>query len=80
MRSGFANLDKLPAYWTANVGIEHIFHLPSERSVLVQLKLRFDCLNLFDQVYEIRNGTGIGIAAPAYGPRRAFYGGITAVF
>jgi len=29
---------------------------------------------------QIRNGTGIGIAAPAYGPRRAFYGGITAVF
>ena len=46
----------------------------------MQLKLRFDCLNLFDQVYEIRDGTGIGIAAPAYGPRRAFYGGITAVF
>jgi hypothetical protein len=42
--------------------------------------LRFDCLNLLDRVYEIRNGTGIGIAAPAYGPRRAFYGGITLAF
>ena len=50
------------------------------RAGISELKLRFDCLNLFDQVYEIRDGTGLGIAAPAYGPRRAFYGGITAVF
>ena len=27
LRSGFANLDKLPAYWTANLGIEHILPL-----------------------------------------------------
>ena len=80
LRSGFANLDKLPAYWTANLGIEHTFHLRSRAIGIAAIKLRFDCLNLFDQVYEIRDGTGIGIAAPAYGPRRAFYGGITAVF
>ena len=80
LRSGFANLDKLPAYWTANLGIEHTFHLHSRAIGIGAIKLRFDCLNLFDKVYEIRDGTGIGIAAPAYGPRRAFYGGITAVF
>ena len=78
LRAGFANLEKLPAYWTANVGVEHVWHLHS--AGLSELRLRFDCLNLFDQVYEIRDGTGIGIAAPAYGPRRAFYGGFTAVF
>ena len=78
LRAGFANLEKLPAYWTENVGVEHVWH--SHSGGISELKLRFDCLNLFDQVYEIRNGTGIGIAAPAYGPRRAFYGGITAVF
>jgi outer membrane receptor protein involved in Fe transport len=78
LRAGFANLEKLPAYWTANVGVEHVWHLHS--AGISELRLRFDCLNLFDQVYEIRNGTGLGIAAPAFGPRRAFYGGITAVF
>ncbi|MFZ1072287.1 MAG: TonB-dependent receptor [Verrucomicrobiia bacterium] len=78
LRAGFANLEKLPAYVTDNVGVEHVWHLHS--AGISELKLRFDCLNLFDQVYEIRNGTGLGIAAPAYGPRRAFYGGITAVF
>ena len=78
LRAGFANLEKLPAYWTANAGVEHIWHLHS--AGVSELRLRFDCLNLFDQVYELRNGTGVGIAAPAYGPRRAIYAGITAVF
>jgi len=78
LRAGFANLEKLDAYWTENVGVEHVWHVHS--GGVSQLKLRFDCLNLFDQVYEIRNGSGIGIAAPAYGPRRAFYAGLTAVF
>jgi outer membrane receptor protein involved in Fe transport len=78
LRAGFANLDKLPSYWTMNVGVEYVWRL--HRASLSALKFRFDCLNLFDQVYEIRDGTGIGIAAPAYGSRRAFYAGITAVF
>ena len=80
LRAGFANFEKLPAYWTVNAGLEHVFHLPSKPLGIRELKLRIDCLNLLDQVYEIRNGTGLGIAAPAYGPRRAFYGGITATF
>ena len=78
LRAGFANFEKLPAYWTDNIGVEHVWHLRSHG--IRELKLRFDCLNLFDRVYELRNGTGIGIAAPAYGPRRAFYGGLTVVF
>jgi len=80
LRAGFANLEKLPAYVTVNAGVEHIFHLASRPLGIRELKVRFDCLNLFDEVYELRNGTGIGIAAPAYGPRRAFYAGITATF
>jgi outer membrane receptor protein involved in Fe transport len=78
LRAGFANEEKLPAYWTANVGVEQVWHLHWGR--ISELRLRFDCLNLFNAAYEIRNGTGIGIAAPAYGPRRGFYAGITAVF
>ena len=78
LRAGFANLEQLPSYWTANVGVEHVWHLRG--GGISALKLRVDCLNLFDEVYEIRNGTGLGIAAPAYGARRALYAGITAVF
>jgi outer membrane receptor protein involved in Fe transport len=78
LRAGFANLERLPAYWTENVGVDHVWHVHSKG--IRELKVRFDCLNLFDRVYEIRDGTGVGIAAPAYGPRRAFYAGITASF
>ncbi len=78
LRAGFANLEKMPAYGTGNVGIEHVFRLPAGR--IKALKLRFDCLNLLDRIYEIRDGSGLGIAAPAYGPRRAFYGGLSAIF
>ena len=33
-------------------------------------------INVSDHIYQIRNGTGIGVFSPAYGPRRAIYGGI----
>jgi outer membrane receptor protein involved in Fe transport len=78
LRAGFANLEKLPAYWTDNVGVEHVWHFPAKGAS--ELKLRFDCTNLFNAVCEIRNGTGVGIAAPAYAPLRGFYGGLTLVF
>src|SRR5208283_3758123 len=61
LRAGFANLEKLPAYWTDNVGLERVWHLHA--AGFSALKLRFDCLNLFDRVYEIRNGIVIGTAA-----------------
>ncbi len=41
------------------------------------VKLRFDIINILDQVYELRTGTGVGVGAPQYGPRRAFYGGVS---
>jgi outer membrane receptor protein involved in Fe transport len=41
------------------------------------LTVRFDVVNLFDDVYLIRNGTGIGVFAPQYGPRRGFYAGLS---
>jgi outer membrane receptor protein involved in Fe transport len=78
LRAGFANLEKLPQYWTDNVGVEYVWHLYSKDTS--ELKLRFDCTNLFNEIVEIRNGTGVGIAAPAYGPRRGYFGGLTLVF
>jgi hypothetical protein len=37
---------------------------------------RASVINLFDHSYQIRNGTGIGVFSPQYGPRRAIYGGL----
>ena len=78
LRAGFANLEKLPQYWTDNVGVEYTWHLNSRG--IREMKLRFDCTNLFNEVVEIRDGTGVGIAAPAYGPRRGFYSGLSVSF
>lgn len=35
-------------------------------------QIRFDVLNVFDNSYELRNGTGVGVGAPQYGQRRTF--------
>ena len=37
------------------------------------LTVSFSIVNLLDTVYEIRDGTGIGVFAPQYGPRRGFF-------
>ena len=42
-----------------------------------RLTVRFDVVNLFDQVYELRDGSGIGVFAPQYGARRGYYVGIS---
>jgi outer membrane receptor protein involved in Fe transport len=78
LRAGFGNQEELKPYCPVNLGVEYSWNLRA--ACIRQLKLRFDCLNVLDESYELRNGTGVGIAAPAYGPRRAFYGGMTMVF
>jgi len=78
LRAGFANFNELSPYCPVDLGIEYAWNMHA--AGIRQLKFRFDCLNVLDEPYELRNGTGVGIAAPAYGPRRAFYGGITANF
>jgi outer membrane receptor for ferrienterochelin and colicins len=39
--------------------------------------VRADVFNLFDHVYEIRDGSGVGVGAPQYGQRRGFFFGIS---
>ncbi len=73
LRAGFANLQKLPPYYPLNLGVEQKVKLTGSESV----KLRFDIVNILDQVYQLRTGTGVGIGAPQYGARRAFYGGMS---
>lgn len=74
LRAGFANTQKEPQYYPVNVGFEHIFRprLPG----IADVRFRFDVVNVFDQVYQLRNGTGVGVGAPQYGARRGFYAGL----
>jgi hypothetical protein len=40
------------------------------------LTVRFDVINVADKIYQIRSGTGVGVFAPQYGPRRGLFGGL----
>jgi outer membrane receptor protein involved in Fe transport len=74
LRSGFANTDHVPSYTQVNVGVSHDFNIVAPNKPTT---LRFDIVNLFDTIYEIRDGSGIGVFAPQFGPRRGFFVGIT---
>ncbi|MGB6350220.1 MAG: ligand-gated channel, partial [Pseudolabrys sp.] len=73
LRSGFANTDHVAAYATANVGVSRDFTVPD----FGKFTARFDVVNVFDTVYELRDGSGIGVFAPQFGARRGFYIGLS---
>jgi outer membrane receptor protein involved in Fe transport len=73
LRSGFANTDHVPSYTQVNVGVSHDFNIVAANKPTT---LRFDIVNLFDTIYQIRDGSGIGVFAPQFGPRRGFFFGI----
>ena len=74
LRSGFANIDHVPSYTQVNLGLSHEFKLFAANKPTT---VRFDVVNLFDKIYEIRDGSGIGVFAPQFGPRRGFFAGIS---
>jgi outer membrane receptor protein involved in Fe transport len=61
-------------YAVVNLGIAQEFKWSSDAKPLT---VRFDIVNLFDQIYELRTGSGIGEFAPQYGARRGFYFGLS---
>ena len=73
LRSGFANTNSLPSYTVFNFGATRAFHAP----IVGDFGVRFDIVNLFDHVYEIRDGSGIGAGAPQFGARRGFFVGLS---
>jgi len=74
LRDGFANTGTVPWYSQVNLGISHEFKWFNN---LKPTTVRFDIVNLFDNSYIIRDGSGIGVFAPQYGPRRGFFVGIS---
>ncbi len=71
--SDIPNGEHLPYYTQVNAGMTHVFDIPNAGT----LTARFDVINVFDKIYEIRNGTGVGVGAPQYGPRRGFFFGLS---
>ena len=74
LRDGDANIGTVPAYTQVNIGIKREFLLPNDPKPMT---IRFDVVNLFDTTYEIRSGSGIGVFAPQFGPRRGFFLGLS---
>ena len=74
LRNGDANIGTVPDYTQVNVGIKREFLLPNDPKPMT---VRFDVVNLFDKSYAIREGGGIGVFAPQFGPRRGFFLGIS---
>jgi outer membrane receptor protein involved in Fe transport len=70
------NGDHLPYYTQINLGVSHTF----DSARIGATTVRFDVINAFDRVYQIRNGTGVGVGAPQYGPRRGFFAGLSKSF
>jgi outer membrane receptor for ferrienterochelin and colicins len=66
------NGDHVPSYTQANLGLSHDFQLTGSGP----LTARLDVINVFDKIYQIRSGTGVGVFAPQYGPRRGLFGGL----
>jgi outer membrane receptor protein involved in Fe transport len=73
LRSGFANTDELGENFQIDLAAEKGWEVPN----LGDVKTRVVLINATDNINELRNGTGVGIFAAGYGPRRAVYGGIT---
>ena len=70
------NGDHVPAYAQINFSIVHDF----DKAATGPFSLRLDLINAFDDVYEIRDGTGVGVGAPQFGPRRGLFAGVTKSF
>jgi outer membrane receptor protein involved in Fe transport len=71
LRNGDANTTHLPAYNQVNAGVSHEF----VGYTMMPFTLRLDVVNIFDNVYQLRDGSGIGVFAPQFGPRRGVFAG-----
>jgi outer membrane receptor protein involved in Fe transport len=74
LRAGFANTEELGENFQINLALEKSWHLPDLSG---PVRTRVVLVNATDNINELRNGTGIGIFEPGFGPRRAVYGGIS---
>ena len=76
LRRGFANSEKVDPYVTFNLGLQQNFPV-SGGGVWTA---RIDMVNLFDERYQLRDGSGIGVGAPQFGLRRGVFAGLSRNF
>ena len=69
LRRGFANTEHLPGFTQLNASVLQSFG----SAAFGKFNLRLSAVNLFDRSYELRDGSGIGVGAPQFAPRRTIY-------
>jgi outer membrane receptor protein involved in Fe transport len=72
LRRGFLNADHLPSYLTLNLSARRTLDVKWVGALEASLSL----LNLLDHVYELRDGSGVGVGAPQWGARRTLFVGL----
>ena len=70
------NDSTVPAYYSVNLGAEQSFKVAKNRT----LKARLDVVNVTDNSYQLRNGSGVGVNAAQYGARLGFFGSLSYAF
>jgi len=76
LRRGFANTEHLPGFVQVNASVSRSF----DTAAVGKFELRLSAINLFDRSYELRDGSGIGVGAPQFAPRRTLYVGFSKPF
>ena len=71
--SSIPNGAHLPYYTQLNLGSSRVF----SGLGFGTLTARLDVINALDRVYQIRDGTGVGVGAPQFGPRRGIFAGLS---
>lgn len=66
----------VPAYYSVSLGAEESYKLSGKQV----LKARLDVVNVTDNIYQLRSGTGIGVNAAQYGQRLGFFGTLSYLF
>lgn len=73
---GVPNGASVPQYYSINLGAEQSFNVWRNKI----LKARFDVVNVTDNIYQLRDGSGVGVNAASYGERLGFFGSLSLVF
>lgn len=70
LRNGFANTTHLPSHTSVNFAVDKGFDFGG---AFGKIDTRVALLNVFDRVYELRDGSGISVGAPQFGQRRSIF-------
>jgi outer membrane receptor protein involved in Fe transport len=66
----------VPAYYSVNLGAAQSFKVHKNQT----LTARLDVVNVTDNSYELRDGSGVGVNAAQYGERLGFFGSLSYKF